>query len=102
MFDFMSRILGGKSRPGGPGSKSLAKERLKLALACDRVDVSPQMFEGLRVDLARAVSKYVEIDEAGMKLRFDSSDRRLALVASVPVIGMRRGSEAARRSKDRR
>ncbi|MCR4401827.1 MAG: cell division topological specificity factor MinE [Firmicutes bacterium] len=102
MFDFMSRILGGKSRPGGLGSKSLAKERLKVTLACDRVGVSPQVFEGLRVDLARAVSKYVEIDEAGMSLRFDSTDRRLALVASMPVIGMRRGSEACRRGKARR
>ncbi|MDI7246249.1 MAG: cell division topological specificity factor MinE [Bacillota bacterium] len=101
MFDFMSRILGGKSRLGEPRSKSLAKERLKLALACDRVELSPQVFEGLRLDLARAVSKYVEIDEAGMKVRFDSSDRRLSLVASVPVVGTRRTGQA-RRSKSRR
>ncbi len=102
MFDFVSRILGGKSRLGGPGSKSLAKERLKLVLACDRVDISPQAFEGLRVDLARAVSKYVDIDETGMKVRFDSSDRRIALVASVPVIGMRRGGEAASHTRRRK
>jgi len=102
VFEFVSRILGRKSKPGGLGSKRLAKERRTLALACDRVDVSPQVFEGLRLDLAKAVSKYVEIDEAGMNLRFDSSDKRLALVASVPVIGIRRGNEPTRRGKNRR
>lgn len=94
MFEFMSRILRNKVRPG---SKDLAKERLMLVLAHDRVDISPQMFEKLRADLARACAKYVEIDEAGMRVRFDSSESRLALVASVPVLGARRGAPASRR-----
>ena len=37
MFEFMSRVLGKKNRLG---SKDLAKERLKLVLAQDRVDIS--------------------------------------------------------------
>ncbi|MEW6228408.1 MAG: cell division topological specificity factor MinE [Bacillota bacterium] len=96
MLEFISRILG---RGAKPRSKNLAKERLKLVLAHDRIDVSPGMFEGLRVDLARAFGKYVDIDEAGMKVRFDSTDSRLAVVASAPVIGMRRGTQAPRRGR---
>jgi cell division topological specificity factor len=87
VFEFVSWILGKKPKPR---SKDLAKERLKLVLTHDRVDISPQMFEKLRRDLAIACAKYVEIDEAGMNVRFDSKDRTLALVASVPVIGSKR------------
>jgi len=94
VFEFMSRILGRKNRPG---SKDLAKERLKLVLAQDRVDISPQMFERLRRDLATACAKYVEIDAANMDVRFDSGDRTLALIASVPVIGTKRDSYNSRR-----
>jgi len=79
--------LGSWARKEKPRSKDLAKERLKLVLTHDRVDISPQMFEKLRRDLAIACAKYVEIDEAGMNVRLDSQDRTLALVASVPVIG---------------
>ena len=87
MFEFVSWILGKKTKPK---SKDLAKERLKLVLTHDRVDISPQMFEKLRRDLALACAKYVEIDEAGMNIRFDSGDKNLALVASVPVLGSKR------------
>ncbi|HHX27287.1 MAG TPA: cell division topological specificity factor MinE [Firmicutes bacterium] len=93
MFDFVSWILGKKDKPR---SKDLAKERLKLVLTHDRVDISPQMFEKLRRDLAIACAKYVEIDEAGMNVRFDSQDRTLALVASVPVIGTKRTSYSSK------
>ncbi|NLS44455.1 MAG: cell division topological specificity factor MinE [Firmicutes bacterium] len=90
----MSWILGGRGRKK---SKDLAKERLKLVLAHDRVEISPQAFEKLRRDLASACAKYVDIDETGMDIRFDSRDRALALVASVPVIGMKRGPYASKR-----
>ncbi len=93
VFDFVSWILGKKDKPR---SKDLAKERLKLVLTHDRVDISPQMFEKLRRDLAIACAKYVEIDEAGMNVRLDSQDRTLALVASVPVIGTKRTSYSSK------
>jgi cell division topological specificity factor len=93
VFDFVSWILGKKDKPR---SKDLAKERLKLVLTHDRVDISPQMFEKLRRDLAIACAKYVEIDEAGVNVRLDSQDRTLALVASVPVIGAKRTSYSSK------
>lgn len=94
VFEFMSRVLGKKNRLG---SKDLAKERLKLVLAQDRVDISPQMFEKLRRDLAIACAKYVEIDEAAMSVRLDSQDRRLALIASVPVLGTKATAYSSKR-----
>lgn len=94
VFEFMSRILGKRNKPG---SKGLAKERLKLVLAHDRIDISPQVFERLRRDLANACAKYVDIDEAGMNVRFDSSERTLALIASVPVIGAKRTAHVSKR-----
>ena len=94
VFEFMSRILGKKNKLG---SKNLAKERLKLVLAQDRIDISPQMLERLRRDLASACAKYVDIDEAGMNVRLDSSDRTVALIASVPVVGTKRNVHASKR-----
>ncbi len=93
-MEFMRKILGRGSRPR---TGNLAKERLKLVLAHDRIDISPGMFEGLRVDLASVFGKYVDIDESGMMVRFDSSGSRLALVASAPVVGTRRGARPPRR-----
>jgi cell division topological specificity factor len=94
VFEFVSWILGKRDKLR---SKDLAKERFKLVLTHDRVDISPQMFEKLRRDLASACAKYVEIDEAGMSVRLDSGDRTLALVASVPVIGAKRNSYSSKR-----
>ncbi len=90
-MELFSRILGMGAKPR---SKNLAKERLRAALVHDRMDISPVVFEGLRVDLARVCGKYLDIDESGMKVRFDSVGSRLALVASVPVIGARRNRQA--------
>lgn len=96
MWEFVSRVLGKRAKPS---SKNLAKERLKMVLVHDRIEISPGMFEGLRVDLAKVFGKYVDIDEAGMSVRFDSTDSRLALVASAPVIRTRRVSQASRRRR---
>lgn len=94
VFDFVSWFLGRRDKPR---SKDLAKERLKLVLTHDRVDISPQMFEKLRRDLAIACAKYVEIDEAAMSVRLDSQDRRLALIASVPVLGTKATAYSSKR-----
>lgn len=71
-------------------SKDLARERLRLVLIHDRADVSPQVFESLKSDLIEVISKYMDIDEAGTSVQLDSSRDSVALVASIPVICVKR------------
>ncbi|ACZ19436.1 cell division topological specificity factor MinE [Thermanaerovibrio acidaminovorans] len=82
---FIDRLFGGRSPSG-----STAKERLQLVLIHDRSDISPEMMESLRKDLISVISKYMEIDEKKIELDLEREDRSVALVASIPVVNVRR------------
>jgi cell division topological specificity factor len=71
-------------------SKQIAKERLRLVLVHDRVNVSPSLLEALRVDLMEVISKYMEIEESGLEVNLDKSENSVALVANIPVKRMKR------------
>lgn len=84
---FLSRLFSRK-KP----SKEVAKERLQLVLSHDRMDIPPGVLEPLKDDLIRVISDYMEIDESGIDVRFNDQDSEegRSLVASIPVVGMRR------------
>ena len=71
-------------------SKQIAKERLRLVLVHDRVNVSPSLLEALKVDLMEVISKYMEIEESGLEVNLDKSENSVALVANIPVKRMKR------------
>ncbi len=85
MLEFLSRLF---SRDNG--SKNVAKERLRLVLVHDRTSISPQLLETLKADLIQVVSNYMEIDESALEVNLDSSGNTVALVANIPVKGMKR------------
>lgn len=85
MLDFIAKIFGKES-----GSKNVAKERLRLVLVHDRASMSPQMLESLKTDLIQVISNYMVIDEANLEVNLDSSGNTVALVANIPVKGMKR------------
>lgn len=87
MFNIINRIFG----KGSAGSKDIAKERLRLVLVHDRVNVSPQFIEILKEDIVRSISTYMEIDEKGMEVSLASSNSSVALIANIPVRRMKRG-----------
>lgn len=87
MLDIINRLFG----RGGTGSKNIAKERLRLVLVHDRVNVSPQFIETLKEDIVRSISTYMEIDEKGMEVSLSSSNSSVALIANIPVRRMKRG-----------
>ena len=73
-------------------SKDIAKERLRLVLVNDRVNVSPQFMEVLKEDMIRAISNYMEINEKEMEVSLtQTSTSQVALVANIPVNRMKRG-----------
>jgi len=85
MLEFISRLFGKDT-----GSKNVAKERLRLVLVHDRTSISPQLLETLKAEMIQVISNYMEIDESALEVNLDSSGNTVALVANIPVKGMRR------------
>ena len=43
-------------------SGKLAKDRLKILLISDRLNCSPEMMEMIKMDIAKVISKYMQVD----------------------------------------
>ncbi len=86
MIDFFKQLW----NRDADSSKQVAKERLRLVLVHDRVNVSPNLLEALTEDLLEVISKYMEIEETGFEVNLDKSDNQVALIANIPVKRMRR------------
>jgi cell division topological specificity factor len=84
---FLQRLWG-REEP----SKKIAKERLCSVLVCDRANVSAHLFDALKNDLVKAISKYMDVDDRRLELKLQSSPEATALVANVPVLRMKRHS----------
>lgn len=87
MLDLIMKLFGKESS----GSKNIAKERLRLVLVHDRVNVSPQFMETLKDDMIKVISNYMEINERDMEVNLTTSKSSVALVANIPVNRMKRG-----------
>jgi len=80
MLDFFMRFFRGEDQ-----SKQVAKERLRLVLVQDRVQLSAQALDSLKEELIAVISKYLEIDEAGPEVVLERDGDSVALVATIPV-----------------
>lgn len=89
MFDLLQKLFGKETSK----SKDIAKERLRLVLVHDRVNVSPQFMEVLKEDMIKAISNYMEINEKDMEVTLTQTNTsQVALVANIPVNRMKRGA----------
>ncbi|MDV3352359.1 cell division topological specificity factor MinE [Leptolyngbyaceae cyanobacterium CCMR0082] len=79
--EFLERLFGTPE----PVSRDTAKQRLRLVLAHDRSDISPQNLEKLRKEILEVVSRYVEIDFDGLEFSLESDQRVTALMANLPI-----------------
>lgn len=66
-------------------SKSVAKDRLQLVLMHDRADIPAPMMEQMRQEIIAVIAKYVEINEADLKVDLERADTTVALVANIPI-----------------
>jgi cell division topological specificity factor len=79
----------------GNNSREVAKERLKLVLVHDRVNISSSFLEMIKGDIIKIISDYMEIDEGNLevkmtKLKRDEDDTLVpALVANIPIKRMK-------------
>jgi cell division topological specificity factor len=85
VIDFFNKFF----RPAPP-SGATAKERLRLVLLSDHLSLAPDVVESLKRDLLAVISRYVEIDPAQADVSFERRDHDVAMLASVPITGVRR------------
>lgn len=81
MMNLFDRIFGRQEDK----SKSVAKDRLKLVLMHDRADIPPAMMEQMRQEIIAVIAKYVEINEAELRVDLERADTTVALVANIPI-----------------
>jgi cell division topological specificity factor len=78
-------------------SSNIAKGRLQLALASDRAGCSPEIMEKIKNDIINVISKYIEIDVAGLDIKIQQTEGENGeglvpvLFANIPVKEIRRG-----------
>ncbi len=80
MSAFLNRLLGRE-----PKSASQAKERLKLVLVHDRIDLSPGILDSLKDDIIQVISRHVEIDPSTVRIEMTQEGREQRLIADIPL-----------------
>lgn len=86
MIDWIKRLF------GPSGSSSTAKERLRLVLMTDHLELSPDMIDAMKRDLVDVISRYVEVDREKIEVNFEQQDRALAMLANIPILSVNRPS----------
>ena len=69
-------------------SKDVAKDRLKVVLVHDRINLSPGRLEELKEDLLDVISAYLEIDYDRIDVSLTDTNRQSSLTAQFPIIGV--------------
>ncbi len=80
MSTFFDRILGREKR-----SAKQAKDRLKLVLIHDRIDLNPGTLETLKDELIEVISRHVDINPEGVQIEMTQDGRQQRLIADIPI-----------------
>ncbi|MBE0410585.1 MAG: cell division topological specificity factor MinE [Anaerolineales bacterium] len=80
MSSFMDRLLGREKK-----SARQAKERLKLVLIHDRIDINPGTLDRLKDELITVISRHIEIDPSAVTIEMAQDGHHHRLIADVPI-----------------
>ena len=78
VFEFM---VGRKK----PSSGEMAKERLKVVLAHDRLKLNPELLEIIRAEILSVVSRRLAVDEEQMQVNMAHEGGAEKLLANMPI-----------------
>src|SRR6202041_3981234 len=83
MLDFLKRLFNPEP------SSVTARERLLLVLLSDHLALAPDVVESLKADLIAVISKYVDVDAANCDVTFEQQESVVAMLANIPILGMK-------------
>ncbi|MEM6926005.1 MAG: cell division topological specificity factor MinE [Myxococcota bacterium] len=70
-------------------SKDEAKQRLKVVLIHDQINLTPTQMQAMKDEILGVISRYCEIvDDDDVRFQLDRLDQSVVLHTSVPVRGM--------------
>jgi len=84
VIEFLKRLFRQQS------SSATAKERLRLVLMTDHLELAPEMIEKMKHDLVDLISRYVEVDRERIDVTFERQDATLAMLANIPILSVNR------------
>jgi len=96
-MEFLARLW---PRSRKSSSRNEVKQRLKLVIAHDRVDLTPTTIEAMQREILDVVSRYVEIDTEGLNFALESDKRMTSLTASLPIRRVKPPSVKAEQEDD--
>jgi cell division topological specificity factor len=83
MLEFLKRLFNPEP------SSVTARERLRLVLLSDHLALAPDVVESLKADLIAVISKYVDVDAAHCDVTFEQQESVVAMLANIPILGMK-------------
>lgn len=86
MLEFFTKLFSKET----PGSKEVARERLRLVLIHDRSMVSPELIAALKEDLIQVIQQYMDIDVESLLVNLENEDDSVALIANIPIKSLKR------------
>eukprot|EP00741_Cyanophora_paradoxa_P008469 tig00001333_g8196.t1 len=75
-------------------SRDDVKRRLKMVIAHDRTDMSPEAMDDMRREILSVVSKYVDLEQEEVEFALEADDRVTALIANFPIKSIKTNSSA--------
>ncbi|HEY9870688.1 MAG TPA: cell division topological specificity factor MinE [Candidatus Obscuribacterales bacterium] len=66
--------------------RTRAKDRMRLMLIHDRLELPPDRLSSLEEELIAVVSRYFEIDRETTRFDLQQYERRAALIANFPLL----------------
>lgn len=82
LFQRLSDAIG----PSRSQSKDEAKQRLKLLLIHDQVDLPQAQLDRMKAEILEVIAKYCEVEkDDGVEFKLNREDGHVALVSTIPV-----------------
>lgn len=80
MAGWLEWLTGQKNKSAGQ-----AKERLKLVLINDRIDLTPDELDALKNELLEVISRHISIDPNAVSITMNQEGREQRLLADIPL-----------------
>ena len=86
MLDFLRWLISQRdSNKDGERSKDTARNRLRLVLIQDRLDLSPELMAAMKREIWEVVSRYMVVDDDFIEFEVRRLEELMVLVSNIQV-----------------